>query len=138
MAQIFWQRVFDPQAYAAQIVNNSSYRTGASHMATAAQQSDIDAFMQANPNAQHFRTDMINALSTANFQGGVSNWQMLSWAYGEAVKNVQAREKVLARAKKAGKAVGGAPSAGRPSRSAGGGSTTDAIVEAINAQRGTV
>jgi hypothetical protein len=136
MAQVFWQRVYDPQSYAARIVDNSSYRQGAANMAGAAMNGDIQAFMKANPGAEHFRSDMINLLSYVNFPAGTSNWQMLSWAYDQAVKDARAK---AAAVKKASKAFGGAPSASRSSRSTGGGSsTTDAIYEAINAQRGLV
>jgi hypothetical protein len=136
MARAFWQRVYDPHAWAAQKVNDASYLTGASHMADTARGTDIDAFMKATPGAEHFREEMANLLSRVNFQAGTSNWQMLGWAYGEAVKNARAK---AATVKKAGKHVGGAPSAGRTrSNGSGNSSTTNAIVEAINAQRGTV
>jgi hypothetical protein len=136
MARAFWQRVFDPQSWAASRVNDSSYQTGASHMAGAAMQADINAFMKANPGAEHFRADMVNLLSGVNFEAGVSNWQMLTWALGQAVKDARAK---AAAVKKASKAVGGSPGSNRASRSTvGGSSTTDAILEAINAQRGLV
>jgi hypothetical protein len=136
MARCFWQRVYDPQTWAAGRVNNLSYQTGATHMASAAMNGDIVAFMKANPGAENFRDDMANILSRYNFPAGTSNWQMLEWSHAQAVKDARAK---AAAVKKAGKHVGGAPPVGRASRSSGGGSsTTDAIYEAIAAQRGTV
>jgi hypothetical protein len=133
------QYIYDPQSWAAQQINNVSYQQGASNMAGAAMNADISAFIKANPGAEHFRNEMAAQLSYVNFPAGTSNWQMLAWAYNEAVKDAGAKERVVAKAKRAGKAVGGAPSSNRISGSTGGGSSTaDAIREAINAQRGTV
>jgi hypothetical protein len=109
-AQALWQRPYDPQGWAAQRVNNSAYMTGASHMADAARVADANSFLEANPNAKHFIDEMSNLISRTNFPAGTSNWQKLTWAYNEAVKDAGAKERVVSKAKKAGKAVGGAPS----------------------------
>jgi hypothetical protein len=108
-------------------------------MGSAARTADAASFLEANPGAKHFVDEMTSLISYTNFPAGTSNWQKLAWAYNQAVKDAGAKERVVAKAIKAGKAVGGAPSTSRTSGLNGSGnSTTDAIREAINAQRGAV
>jgi hypothetical protein len=136
-AQALWQRVYDPQGWAAQKVNNSSYQTGASHMAGAARVADANSFLEANPGARHLINEMSEVLSRSTFPPGASNWQKLEWSYAQALKDARAKAATVNKAKKAGKAVGGAPSYSSRGGSGSGNSTRDAILEAINAQRGT-
>jgi hypothetical protein len=60
MARCFWQRVYDPQTWAAGRVNNLSYQTGASHMAGAACTADANSFLEANPSAQPFIDEQVS------------------------------------------------------------------------------
>jgi hypothetical protein len=100
--------------------------------------------LEANPGAKHFVDEMSSVISRTNFPAGTSNWQKLEWSYAQALKDARVKAATVNKAKKAGKAVGGAPSRENPavlrtSGSTGSGtSTTDAIRDAINAQRGTV
>jgi hypothetical protein len=105
-------------------------------MADAARLADANAFLAANPNANHFMDEMSSLISRTNFVAGTSNWQRLQWAYDQALKDARAK---AAAVKKASKAVGGSPgSRGSRSSGSGGSSTTDAIIAAIDAQRGAV
>jgi hypothetical protein len=141
LAYIFYQRCYNPQAWAANQVSNAEYRRGAGDMSNMMignqMQSEIAAFSQANPDFEHFRADVIAELESGRIPNGGTYTQMLSQAYNNVLR--AARGKAAAIAKGRAKHVGGAPSSNRRGGSAmGGSSTTDAIVEAINAQRGTV
>jgi hypothetical protein len=136
MARCFWQRVYDPQGWAAGRVNNLSYQTGAAHMESAARNADMAAYFRANPGAEHLRNEMADVLSRYSVPQGLSNWQMLDLAHAQALKDARAKAAAI---KKASKAVGGSPPVGRGSGSSGSGnSTRDAILAAIDAQHGTV
>jgi hypothetical protein len=131
------QALYNPAGYAAQIVNNAAYQQGAAAQQNANYVAAANQFLEENPDAKPFIDEMAAILSRSNLPAGMSSHRMLEMAYVQAVKNSRAKAAV---AKKASKAVGGSPSPGRGSRSAGGGSssTRDSIIESINAQRGLV